>query len=89
MHEQSGCGDRVGAGNTSLKQDETDFRGRTVAVMRVKGSGRDLAAAVSADFAGVLLDDLAPLRERDAMTDEAMVDWLADRKARALARLKR
>jgi rhamnulose-1-phosphate aldolase/alcohol dehydrogenase len=65
-----------GAGNTSLKQDEVDFRGRTIPVLRIKGSGRDLAAAVSADFAGLRMDDLAPLRERDAMTDEAMVDWL-------------
>ncbi len=65
-----------GAGNTSLKHDEIDFRGRTVPVLRIKGSGRDLAAAASGDFAGLRLDDLAPLMERDAMTDEAMVDWL-------------
>jgi rhamnulose-1-phosphate aldolase/alcohol dehydrogenase len=65
-----------GAGNTSLKQDEIDFRGRAVPVIRVKGSGRDLATAVSADFAALRMDDLVPLREREAMTDEAMVDWL-------------
>jgi rhamnulose-1-phosphate aldolase/alcohol dehydrogenase len=65
-----------GAGNTSLKHDEIDFRGRATPVMRIKGSGRDLAAAAGADFAGLRLDDLSPLMERDAMSDEAMVDWL-------------
>src|SRR4029079_5042172 len=29
-------------GNTSAKVEETDFRGRRVAVLRVKGSGSDL-----------------------------------------------
>ncbi len=66
-----------GGGNTSLKQDEVDFRGRPVRVLRVKGSGADLAAARPEDFPGVRLDDIEPLFERPAMTDDEMVRYLA------------
>src|SRR5262245_8071605 len=65
-----------GAGNTSLKQEETDFRGRPVQVLRMKGSGRDLATAGRADFPGLRLDDLLALRGREEMADDAMVEWL-------------
>jgi len=65
-----------GGGNTSLKQEETDFRGRPIAVLRIKGSGADLKSIAAADFPGLRLDDLLPLQERAAMEDDAMVDWL-------------
>src|SRR6185369_7297803 len=65
-----------GGGNTSLKQDETDFRGRPVAVLRIKGSGADLRTITASDFPALRLDDLLPLEERAAMEDDAMVDWL-------------
>ncbi|HEV8198408.1 MAG TPA: bifunctional rhamnulose-1-phosphate aldolase/short-chain dehydrogenase [Candidatus Polarisedimenticolia bacterium] len=65
-----------GGGNTSLKHDETDFRGRPTAVLRIKGSGADLKAITASDFPALRLDDLLPLQERAAMEDEAMVDWL-------------
>jgi rhamnulose-1-phosphate aldolase/alcohol dehydrogenase len=65
-----------GGGNTSLKRDESDFRGRTVRVLRIKGSGSDLATCAAAEFPGLRLDDLEPLRERRAMDDQEMVDWL-------------
>ncbi|MBV9110760.1 MAG: bifunctional rhamnulose-1-phosphate aldolase/short-chain dehydrogenase, partial [Gemmatimonadetes bacterium] len=66
-----------GGGNTSVKVGESDVAGRPVAVLRVKGSGSDLAAAKRADFAGVRLDDVLPLFARDDMSDEEMVDYLA------------
>src|SRR6185503_20588261 len=65
-----------GGGNTSLKQQEQDFRGRPVTVLRVKGSGADLATIGPMDFPGLRLDDLLPLLERSEMDDEAMVAWL-------------
>ncbi|HEY3411572.1 MAG TPA: bifunctional rhamnulose-1-phosphate aldolase/short-chain dehydrogenase [Armatimonadota bacterium] len=65
-----------GGGNTSIKTSETDFRGRHVAVLRVKGSGSDLKAAKPADFPAVFMDDLLPLLNRGAMNDEEMVSWV-------------
>jgi len=65
-----------GGGNTSIKQVETDFRGRQVRVMRIKGSGSDLRTIEPRDFPGIRLDDLEPLYDRAAMTDDEMVDWL-------------
>ena len=65
-----------GGGNTSLKQQEDDFRGRPVTVLRVKGSGADLKTVGPGDFPGLRLDDLLPLRERAALDDDAMVAWL-------------
>ncbi len=62
-----------GGGNTSTKLVEPDHLGRERRVLRIKGSGSDLATAVAADFPGLWLDELLPLRERDAMTDEEMV----------------
>ncbi len=66
-----------GGGNTSVKVAEVDVAGRPVSVLRVKGSGSDLASAKTADFAGVRLDDVLPLFARDDMSDEEMVDYLA------------
>lgn len=66
-----------GGGNTSAKVDERDVLGRPVRVLRVKGSGSDLATIRRADFAGVRLDDVLPLIDRDDMTDEEMVAYLA------------
>jgi rhamnose utilization protein RhaD (predicted bifunctional aldolase and dehydrogenase)/NAD(P)-dependent dehydrogenase (short-subunit alcohol dehydrogenase family) len=66
-----------GGGNTSTKLVETDHLGRERRVLRIKGSGSDLATATARDFPGLWLDDLLPLRERDAMSDEEMVAYLA------------
>src|SRR5215213_10158896 len=66
-----------GGGNTSLKVEEADVLGRPVRVLRVKGSGSDLASIRRADFAGVRLDDVLPLFGRADMSDEEMVDYLA------------
>jgi rhamnulose-1-phosphate aldolase/alcohol dehydrogenase len=65
-----------GGGNTSSKLDEVDHTGRTTRVLRVKGSGTDLATITPAGFAGLRLDELLLLRDRDSMDDAAMVDYL-------------
>jgi rhamnose utilization protein RhaD (predicted bifunctional aldolase and dehydrogenase)/NAD(P)-dependent dehydrogenase (short-subunit alcohol dehydrogenase family) len=66
-----------GGGNTSTKLIETDRLGNERAVLRIKGSGADLASAGPADFPGLWLDELLPLRSRPAMSDEEMVAYLA------------
>src|SRR6266699_365278 len=65
-----------GGGNTSSKLQETDFRGRTVRVMRIKGSGSDLKTIEAKQFPGIRLEDLEPLYEREAMSDDEMVAYL-------------
>jgi rhamnulose-1-phosphate aldolase/alcohol dehydrogenase len=66
-----------GGGNTSLKVEEADVLGRPLRVLRVKGSGSDLASIRRGDFAGVRLDDVLPLFGRGDMSDEEMVAYLA------------
>jgi rhamnulose-1-phosphate aldolase/alcohol dehydrogenase len=66
-----------GGGNTSVKVTETDFRGRQTYVLRVKGSGSDLRTIVPSQFSGVRMEDILPLEERDAMTDEEMTAYLS------------
>ncbi len=65
-----------GGGNTSVKRTSTDFRGRPVAVLTVKGTGADLAGITTAGFVDLRLDDVRALRERPAVSDEAMVNYL-------------
>ncbi|MBO9607747.1 MAG: bifunctional aldolase/short-chain dehydrogenase [Paenibacillaceae bacterium] len=66
-----------GGGNTSMKTTVQDFRGRDVEVMWVKGSGSDLGTMKAGNFTGLRMDDIRPLIERDEMTDEEMVAYLA------------
>lgn len=66
-----------GGGNTSTKTKETDFRGREIDVMWVKGSGSDLATMKAQQFTGLRLQDVLPLMEREEMSDEEMVAYLA------------
>jgi rhamnulose-1-phosphate aldolase/alcohol dehydrogenase len=66
-----------GGGNTSTKLVELDHLGREVRVLRIKGSGSDLATAEARHFPGLRLDELLPLREREAMSDDEMVAYLA------------
>ena len=66
-----------GGGNTSSKTRERDHLGRERDVLRVKGSGTDLKTIGADGFPGLYLDELLPLRERDAMSDEEMVAYLA------------
>lgn len=66
-----------GGGNTSLKHEETDFRGRVTSVMRIKGSGADLRTIQRDQFPGIRMGDLQPLLERKDMSDEEMVAYLS------------
>lgn len=66
-----------GGGNTSVKRQVTDFRGRTVDVLTVKASGYDLRTITPQGFCDVALDDALSVRAREAMSDEEMVDFLA------------
>src|SRR5678816_2567383 len=64
-------------GNTSAKVAEADHLGRKVEVLWVKGSGSDVATIGEQGFAGLRMDDVRPLIEREAMTDEEMVAYLS------------
>ncbi len=66
-----------GGGNTSAKGTTTDHTGREVAAMWVKGSGSDLATMRRGDFTPLRLEEVVPLIERDTMSDEEMVAYLA------------
>ena len=66
-----------GGGNTSSKVVECDHLGRERPVLRIKGSGTDLATIDADGFPALYLDELLPLRERAAMSDEEMTDYLA------------
>jgi rhamnulose-1-phosphate aldolase/alcohol dehydrogenase len=66
-----------GGGNTSAKGEAVDHVGRRVDVMWVKGSGSDLATMERNDFTPLRLEEMLELFERDEMTDEEMVAFLA------------
>jgi len=66
-----------GGGNTSAKGTTVDHTGREQRVLWVKGSGTDLATITPSGFAVLRLDDVLPVRARDAMDDATMVDYLA------------
>jgi rhamnulose-1-phosphate aldolase/alcohol dehydrogenase len=65
-----------GGGNTSAKGVIDDHTGRETRVLWVKGSGTDLATITASGFAALRLDDIEPLRRREAMEDAEMVDYL-------------
>lgn len=66
-----------GGGNTSTKTTETDHTGREIQAMWVKGSGSDLSTITADGFTGLKLDEILPLMDRDEMSDEEMVAYLA------------
>jgi len=66
-----------GGGNNSLKTTAPDLLGRSIEVMLIKSSGSDMKSIVAKQFPAVRLDYIAPLRQRDDMTDDEMVDYLA------------
>lgn len=63
-----------GGGNTSVKHDVADPRGGVRRALTIKGSGTDLATIKADGFASLGLDDLIPLREREVLDDETMVE---------------
>ena len=65
-----------GGGNTSIKVDQEDFRGRDTRTMIIKGSGSDLKTIERRHFPSLRFEDILPLFERDSMSDEDMVDYL-------------
>jgi rhamnulose-1-phosphate aldolase/alcohol dehydrogenase len=66
-----------GGGNTSTKARERDHAGREIDVLWVKGSGTDLATIRAEQFTGLKLEEVLPLEQRDEMSDEEMVSYLA------------
>lgn len=66
-----------GGGNTSAKLWQPDHTGRTMEVLWVKGSGSDLATIEAAGFTGLRMEEIAPLIEREEMSDEEMVAYLS------------
>ncbi len=64
-------------GNTSTKATERDHRGRETEVLWVKGSGSALVDVGEGGFAGLRMNDIAPLMAREATSDEEMVAYLA------------
>ena len=65
-----------GGGNTSMKAEVPDFRGRPIRAMHVKQSGSDMKDSQRHHFPAVDLDALLPLFEREVMTDEEMADYV-------------
>jgi rhamnulose-1-phosphate aldolase/alcohol dehydrogenase len=63
-------------GNTSAKLKMTDHVGRAVDVLAVKASGSDVLTIVEKGFALLRLDEIEPLFQREAMTDEEMTTYL-------------
>ena len=65
-----------GGGNTSVKTEEVDHAGRKRKVLRVKGSGSDLATITEAGFTGLRMDDLEAAKTIETMDDFTMADYL-------------
>lgn len=71
------CVVNYGGGNTSTKVTEPDHTGRPIEVLYVKGSGTDLATITERGFTGYRQSEMLPLLEREQMTDQSMVAYLA------------
>jgi rhamnose utilization protein RhaD (predicted bifunctional aldolase and dehydrogenase)/NAD(P)-dependent dehydrogenase (short-subunit alcohol dehydrogenase family) len=65
-----------GGGNTSVKRDEIDHTGKKIRVLRVKGSGSDLATITESGFTGLRMDDLEAAKGVESMDDITMADYL-------------
>ena len=65
-----------GGGNTSIKLEVEDFRGRMVRTMAIKGSGSDLRTIGRDQFPSLRLEDVLPLFDRDSLSDDETVDYL-------------
>lgn len=66
-----------GGGNSSVKSETLDFRGRRRRVLYVKGSGSDMRTLERKHLALLDLEALLELQRRDSLTDETMVAYLA------------
>ena len=66
-----------GGGNTSIKVTEQDHLGRDVPAMLIKGSGSDMKSIERRHFPALRLDEVLPLFDREEMSDDEMVAYLA------------
>ncbi len=66
-----------GGGNSSVKAAGKDHAGRATRILYIKGSGSDMKTITAQQFTPLRLDDLLPLINRTAMTDEEMVAYQA------------
>jgi rhamnulose-1-phosphate aldolase/alcohol dehydrogenase len=66
-----------GGGNTSAKGTVVDHAGRELEAKWVKGSGSDLATMGAEHFTPLRLGEMLGLFEREEMSDEEMVAYLA------------
>ncbi len=64
-------------GNTSAKLMLTDHMGREVEVLAVKASGSDVLTITAPQFALLRMEEIRPLQQREAMSDEAMIEYLS------------
>ncbi len=64
-------------GNTSAKILMKDHLGRETLVLAVKASGSDVLTIKASQFALLRMAEIDPLFEREAMTDEEMIDYLS------------
>ncbi len=65
-----------GGGNASVKVTEKNHAGKEIRVLRVKGSGSDMATIDSKGFTGLRMDDLLSAKSMKSMTDIEMMDYL-------------
>lgn len=65
-----------GGGNSSVKATQPDLLGEPVAVLHIKGSGRDMAVIDPEGLPPVRLDPLRALRRLESLSDPEMVDVL-------------
>ncbi len=65
-----------GGGNTSVKQLEKDHTGSEIEVLRVKGSGSDLATITEKGFTGLRMADMLAALRIEGMTDQQMIDYM-------------
>ena len=66
-----------GGGNTSIKVTEQDHLGRDVPAMLIKGSGSDMKSIERRHFPALRLEEVLPLFDREEMSDDEMVAYLA------------
>jgi rhamnulose-1-phosphate aldolase/alcohol dehydrogenase len=65
-----------GGGNTSCKTVGRDHLGRERRILVIKASGADMRTIDASGFVALYLDDLRTVLDREAMSDEAMTEFL-------------
>ena len=78
-----------GGGNTSVKGTATDFFGRDVEVLYVKGSGWDLKTIEKPGFPAIRLAETRMLAELETLSDTDMTQQLPDDMVRDMIPLRR